>query len=237
MIGKSAFTLCNGLTEAILPEGVASIGEGAFQSCSKLALVTIPASVASIGEDAFVDCPSLETISVAPGNPAYRDIDGVLFTKDQSTLILFPRKKSGSYAVPSGTVRLGKKSFRKCWRLTLVTIPGGVVDIGEEAFYGCTGLTEMTIPDSVATIGKRAFRYCPKLPSIAIPAGVSSIASEAFRFCEKLTSATFAGDAPVLGENVFDGVAPDFIIYYSNSASGFTHPLWHGYPTSVIGTD
>jgi hypothetical protein len=59
----------------------------------------------------------------------------------------------------------------------------------------------------------------------------------AFRYCGKLTSATFTGNAPIVGEAVFDDADPDFTIYYSSGASGFTHPQWHGYPTSVIETE
>jgi hypothetical protein len=214
LVRNDTFVYCRSLRSVTISDGVTGIGERAFKSCKSLTNIAIPGSVASIGEDVLADCSKLETISVAPGNSTYRDIDGVLFTKDQSTLILFPRSKSRSYTIPSGTVRIGKQAFWKCQDLTSIVISDGVVDIGEEAFCRCTSLTGVTIPASVTNIEKQAFLDC-----------------------WKLKSATFEGNAPVLGKAVFDDANRDFIIYYSSGASGFTHPLWHGYPTSVIGTD
>ena len=88
-IGYGAFANCYSLTNGIIPNSVTSIGSFAFQECISLTSVTIPNSVTSIGEWAFVWCTSLAAITVDTNNPAYSSVNGVLFDKGQTTLIVY----------------------------------------------------------------------------------------------------------------------------------------------------
>jgi len=69
---------------------VTSIGETTFQDCINLTRVTIPRSVTNIAKAAFYGCTNLVAILVAAHNPAYSDVDGVLFNKGQTRLIQYP---------------------------------------------------------------------------------------------------------------------------------------------------
>ena len=71
-----------------VPEGVSKIGDGAFEICSKLLEIGISESVTSIGYYAFSGCSSLQSIDVAEGNVNYASIDGVLFDKNVTTLMV-----------------------------------------------------------------------------------------------------------------------------------------------------
>ena len=78
---------------------VTSIGDRAFFGCSSLTSVTIPDSVTSIGPLAFSGCSSLTAINVHAANPNYSSVDGVLFDKNQTTLIQCPGGKPDSYRI------------------------------------------------------------------------------------------------------------------------------------------
>ena len=78
-----------------IPNSVIRIGDYAFSACQGLASVAVGKIVASIGVDAFNDCSRLMSISVNSLNEKYSDIDGVLFNKDKSQLIHFPRGRVG----------------------------------------------------------------------------------------------------------------------------------------------
>jgi hypothetical protein len=135
----------------------------------------------------------LTSITVDSGNASYKDIDGVLFSKDGKTLIQYPRGRTGAYTVPDGTERIGDSAFYYCTGLTSVVIGDGVVSIGDSAFYYCIGLTGVTISGGVTSIGDSAFRHCSKLTSVVIGSGVTDIGDYAFYACNKLTTVYYCG--------------------------------------------
>jgi uncharacterized caspase-like protein len=187
-------------------KSVTSIGKEAFSGCSGLTSVTIPGSVTSIGELAFASCSKLTAISVSAGNQRYKDIDGVLFTKDGKTLHTYPMGKTrAAYTIPDSVTSIGVEAFFDCDNLTAVTIPNGVTTIGNLAFRSCSGLTSVTIPTSVTSIGYAAFLDCTGLRSVTIQSGVTSIGSWAFAGCTGLTSVTIPSSVTSISDWAFNG--------------------------------
>ena len=163
-IGEYAFYNCTSLTSVTIPDSVTSIGERAFMDCTSLTSVTIPDSVTSIGERAFMNCTSLTSIPVNTDNLNYSSVDGVLFNKLQTSLILYPAgKEDDSYTIPDSVESIWNGAFSECSSLTSVTIPDSVTSIGVYAFHDCTSLTSITIPDSIESIGEGAFEGCTSL--------------------------------------------------------------------------
>jgi len=99
-IGDGAFQSCILLTSFVIPDGVECIGDSVFYYCKGLTTVTISQNVTSIGIPSFYGCNNLTAIEVDENNENYSGIDGVLFDKDQSTLITFPPGKQDiSYVI------------------------------------------------------------------------------------------------------------------------------------------
>ena len=202
-IGNSAFSECTALASVTIPESVTSIGERAFEGCSSLTSVTIPNSVKSIGDRVFYNCSSLTSINVKSNNPNYSSIDGVLFDKNQTALVLYPIGKQGAYTIPNSVKSIGDDAFYGCRSLTSVTIPNGVTSIGSSAFYYCFSLTSVTIPNGVTSIGDWAFGYCSSLTAITIPEGITSIESGTFSECTALASVTIPESVTSIGDYAF----------------------------------
>ena len=165
-IGDYALNLCSHLTEITLPEGLTTIGFGALGGCTSLTEITIPASVTTIGEDAFgfslvvsVTCENLKAIYVDENNKNYKDIDGVLYTKDGKTIVKFPYAKANTYTIPDGVTTIGAYAFHPCNQMTEVIIPDSVTTIEYCAFSRCVSLTKITIPKSVTLIEDNVFSY------------------------------------------------------------------------------
>ena len=97
---------------------VTAVAERAFYGCSYINAIQIPSTVTKIGNMAFASCSSLVYISVSSSNSAYKDVSGVLYSSDGSTLILYPASKGGSS----------------------VSISRNVTTIADMAFYGCNSL-------------------------------------------------------------------------------------------------
>ena len=205
--------------EYIVPDSVINISDFAFYSCS-LSGVTIPCGVTNIGKSAFGLCPNLAAITVNTTNSFYSSAGGVLFDKNRTTLIQYPGGKSGGvYTIPAGVTSIGDSAFLNCYRLTNVTIPKGITEIGNYAFLYCN-LNGITIPDSITNIGSYAFSYC-NLSSITIPYRVARIGEYAFLGCAGLNAVYFRGNAPEVGEFLFQG-DNKAMVYYQPEAKGWT---------------
>lgn len=110
-IGALAFYGGIRLKEIIIPDSVLSIGEQAFQSCA-FEKVYIGSSVSSISDTAFYGCKYLSVIEVSEQNNHYTTIDGVLYTKDETTLILCPGSMQvDSIKMPSTLTTVNDYSF------------------------------------------------------------------------------------------------------------------------------
>ena len=114
--------------------------------------------------------------------------------------VTYPETDGITYTVTC----IGDNAFRKCGKLTSVTIPNSVTSIGNFAFVNCDRLYSVTIPESVTSIGSSAFNGCNKLLSITIPNSVTSIGECAFRKCGKLTSVTIPNSVTSIGSSAFE---------------------------------
>ena len=131
--------------------------------------IEIPKGVTSIGLGAFEGCSSLGNIAVDVNNQTYLSIDGILFNKDQTTLICYPAGKTEvAYTIPGGVTSIGGYALSYCSSLASIEIPSSVTSIGDQAFFGCSSLMSVEISSSVTSIGWFAFQSCSDLASITI---------------------------------------------------------------------
>lgn len=168
-ISREAFCGCSNISSIEISNTVKTIDGYAFHICSNLNSIAIPASVTNIHNNAFYGC-SISAINVASNNNSYSSIDGVLFSKDKSTLIVYPEYRAGdSYEIPNTVTTIGHEAFRGA-SLTSVSIPNSVSSIESLAFQSCR-LKSVNIPYSVTFIGYRAFVGCYSLTSINVENG------------------------------------------------------------------
>ena len=201
------------------------------QSNFSLTHINLPASVTSIGTGAFDCFYNLTSITVDPMNSVLSSSsDGVLLDKQQSTILRYPKGKTGGYTIPDHVVTIGYGAFAECSGLASVTIPASVSNIGSYAFAQCNGLTSVTIPSGVTSISVGSFCYCTGLINVTIPGAITAVGDGAFYGCSALTSADFLGNAPTLGVSVFEGSANGFILKCHSGNTGFSSPTWCNYP-------
>jgi uncharacterized protein YjdB len=215
-IGESAFSGCASLAEIVVPDSVTEIGEYAFSGCTSLSKVKLPKNLTGINWGVFSDCTSLAEITVSPDNKNYSSVDGVLFNKDGSELIIYPKGNGRSaYTVPDGVTSISGSAFSGCTSLTEIVIPDSVTTIGKSAFSGCTSLSKVDLPKKLTTIEAYTFSGCSSLESIVIPEGVTAIGtwleyektyySSSFSGCKSLKEIIIPDSVTAIGDSAFYG--------------------------------
>ncbi len=159
---------------------VTSISDIAFTNCPELLSVSLPKSINWIEPNAFLSNPKLTAINVAAANADYSSLDGVLFNKDKTELIVYPTGKEGAYTVPDGVETILDDGFADNTHLTAVTLPASLTEIASLAFENCTGLTSITsLATTAPHAGSEAFDNVPKSIPVFVPKdGLASYKAE-----------------------------------------------------------
>lgn len=178
-IGNNAFQYDFKLADVSIPDGVTSIGSMAFFNCSGMTNISIGSGVTNIGAMAFIACYGLEAINVNPANSAYGSLAGVLFDKNQTTLLQYPGGKPGNYTLPNSATNIGDSAFASCSQLTSVATGDFVVNIGTSAFAGSDSLTNILLGANVTGIGGGAFDSDFHLTAITVASNNPAYGSEA----------------------------------------------------------
>lgn len=139
-ISVGAFYLST-ITSIEVPDSVTSIGEMAFLGCTSLKSVKLSTGVAKIDKNAFGSCSALQEIQVAKDNPNFSSLNGVLYSKKQDTLIIYPAAKTdAAYIIPSCVTSVAMYAFSENPYLETLTIPNSLIKVGDSAFYNCKNL-------------------------------------------------------------------------------------------------
>jgi hypothetical protein len=183
-IRYGALRYCTELTSINMPR-VVTIGGYVFEYSDKLTELHLPASLTTVGTVSFVNMNGLQNFSVDPANPNFSVIGGVLTNKSGTTILNYPRGRSGAYTVPVGVTAIGDGAF--IWHTGLTAINMiNVTSIGPSAFSG-TLIAELNIPN-VTSIGNSAFSQCHNLTEINLP-NVQTLSAYAFYSCKGIKTA------------------------------------------------
>jgi hypothetical protein len=119
--------MCTG--DVVIDQSVTTLAYVGFFSKAKS--ITIPATTLKIEPQAFVS-PELVNINVDSANPNYKSVDGVLYSKDGKTLVLYPTNKAGeSFSVPNDVIKISSYAFGCLINLKTLVLPDSVSDVAE----------------------------------------------------------------------------------------------------------
>ena len=228
-ISKGAF-MGSGIKALNIPASVSSIEADAFKDCSKLASVTfaengktlkfganvfanctsitsvaLPANVSEV-PGIFNGCTKLESVTVAEDSAYFTAVDGVLYSKDMTSVIFFPKGKSGEFVLPETVTTIGDGVFNGV-KLDKLTIYNTVATIGSAAFQNSSITTlvfEAPVSAQAATelnIGAYAF-YGADIDAVVLPAHTKTLGEYVFATA-KIDSITLNEGLQSFGEYAF----------------------------------
>jgi len=216
-----------------IPDGVRGLNAFgySFAGCRGLTSLRIPSSLTNrIGMPEaythFYDCIALTNIMIEPSNAMYSSDDGVVFNREQSSLLIFPKGKMGPYTVPNSVTGIYIKAFSNTKyltdvilttnltsisdgafvdsSLTSIFLPSSISDIGAGAFQGTRNLSAIIIPTTTTNISEYAFSGCVSLNSIVIPDNVKDVGPGAFQECASLTNVVLSMGANNIKSRTFN---------------------------------
>ena len=131
---------------------------------------------------------TLQSVTVASDNAFLSSQDGVIFTKDKTVLLWYPKGKQGaSYIVPASVTKLEWNSFRDIDALISVTLPNGLKTIDSYVFYRCPNLAALNLPSSLESIGFASLSEI-KVRSMVVPENITALNGYFLARCPELTS-------------------------------------------------
>lgn len=119
-----------GVGAVVVISGATGIAANAFAKPETIIAISVPASVTSIEDVKFTGMTALTAITVDAGNGAYSSVDGVLYDKAGTTLLLVPATKRSAPVIPADVEviaagALGNNAFR-VYVYSMSTVQGSV---------------------------------------------------------------------------------------------------------------
>ncbi|MBO5776243.1 MAG: leucine-rich repeat domain-containing protein [Clostridia bacterium] len=193
---------------------VTSIREYAFNCDEKLKVIYIGASVTEIDGKSFYSCNALERIEVAEDNPAYCDVDGVLYNKEMTEVICFPIKHSTYVANKLGyDSDADKQSESYVNDVLTYKIPSTVTKIGKLCF-NYTDLVNVYLPEGLKSIETLGFFRATALKNVysyktdgmvynSLPEGLEYLGSDAFSYNQSMDYIYIPASVTHIGHHAF----------------------------------
>ena len=181
--------------------------ESPFWGCDQLTRVVLPAGLELGPAGAFFSCKSLSSIEISSSNKKFATRDGALYSKDFSTLFVYPKTRE--------SVNLSPKTRK----------------VGGSAFRGCA-LKTAKIPEGIEVIEPWNLCACPNLEWIEFPKSLKYLGQCAAHGNDKLKKIVFNGDAPQVGlgqfswgkQYVFTGAPEDLVVEVRKGTKGWMEP-------------
>ncbi len=151
--------------------------------------------------------PSLEEVTVAESNPYIVTENGVLYTKDFTYLLYYPKKKKDTEFKEPDTIYMSR-GYEKTQYLKKVTfssnpeyedtpdcsysnletvvIPSNIKSVSWFSFHNCKKLTGVQWHDGITNLDNGAFQGCTALKNIRLPKSLQTISGGAFEKCTNL---------------------------------------------------
>ncbi len=179
-----------------------------FWGCDKVTRVVLPAGLEEGRAGAFMSCKSLSSIEVSRSNKKFASRDGALYSKDFSTLFIYPKTRD--------SIKLSPKTRK----------------VSACAFRGCA-LKTAKIPEGIVEVDSWNLCECPDLELIEFPKSLKHLGPCAAHGNDKLKKIVFNGDAPQAGlaqfswgtQFVFTGAPEDLVVEVRKGTKGWKSPV------------
>lgn len=173
--------------DIVFPEGKTYISAGLFRGCSSLTGITIP-----------------EGVEIHPDNPDFRFENGLILSKDGTTLYAGAGGIEGHVCVPEGVKKIADSALYGCKKIIGITLPDTITATGTKAFAQCTALTTLKLSDKTKKISAQLCEGCKNLREVQLPSKLTGIGKYTFAGTG-LERIAFPESLKTIDNHAFDG--------------------------------
>ena len=138
----------------------------------------LPSSVENINYSLLSSLKHVKEVEVPSGNSFFYSEDGVLFNKDKSELIYYPRMKTDSdYCVPNGVTEIASPGFSGNTFVTNIVLPETLLSFSgrlPNPFSSCSSLNKINIPKNIKSL-PGVFDSCFSLETLVLPENLEQL--------------------------------------------------------------
>lgn len=213
-IGIYAFHSSKYLTSITISNGVTSTDGGFLTNAQALTTVNIGTGLTDLGEQSFSYIPTLTSINVDALNSSFASMDGVLYSKDISTLWAYPIGKTAtSYTAPNTVTATKYTVFGGASNLLTVDLTSVATLSGQE-FMDATSVREIKFGNSLTRLNTQTLQSASGLEKLHLGTGLTTIDSGAFSGNTALNSVIYCGSNSTIQNYVY----PQFVIPVADSS-------------------
>lgn len=197
IISSISFTDYKYIEKIIIPEYVEYIGT--------------KKSSDNLCDEIFISCAKLNTIEVDHNNQTFSSVDGVLYDKEMTKLLLCPQnyisENSSKFTLIEGIKEIGNYAFYSNLKVVEITFNDELESIGLCAFNNATLLKTINFStlSSLISIGNAAFNNCDSLVKVNLPTSVVKLGATSFGNCNNLKELFIPSSVTTFGNEILGG--------------------------------
>lgn len=158
-----------------------------------------------------------EDIVVAEDNPYYKSDEGILYSKDESILVAYPRNKKTheSFIIGENVSEVANGAFFGNHYIKNLVLPNALKKIQGGSFVDLASLEELVLKDSVKNIETSAF--VGHVPRLIFGKGVTKVSTDfIYNPSSQVTLICYANIPPAIFLSSFVAAQPNVITFHDS---------------------
>ena len=176
-----------------------SVERISLQTRHGIKTVTLPTSITSFSrEDVAHDAgEDIEAFIISETNSKYCTVDGVVYNKNMTELILYPKnKQDDEFTIPDSVYSLGSNAFNMA-KFSKLNGLSHIQHVSNQPFYNAKNLKEADFSGLQDTkFPDYCFYYVATLEKVILSDKITEIDINSFRECNKLKEVHFLSTTP-----------------------------------------
>lgn len=168
-------------TKVYIPEGITALSEDCLSSFDHISVIHLPSTLETVTARSFGYLP-IEEVVVHPDNQLLCSVNGVLYNKDISILIYYPKNRSAEeFKTPNSVITIKSGAFAGVKNIRYLTATQNVTTLEKGCFTNASvENVDLSACHRLYIIPSLCFTLCRSLKTVLLPHNLKAIKKLAF---------------------------------------------------------